>query len=626
MDRNYQNTALINWVVLLIATTVSVVVSRYVDSIAGLLGSVIIGLGLLTSLISYFQTRLEERERLEKLEFDELTRAKGGSALFTQDAETFPAQRSREQFERFLVPAFTILLLLIEIGAIVWHWKYLEKSIKPLVEERAFAAASFFGLQFFVLFLLGKFSSGVARLEKQRLLRASSGLLLLGAYISLGLAATIALGAWGDFTRADIFVARFLTVILGLIAIETLIGLLLEIYRPRVKGKAERVLYESRLVGLLGQPEGIFRTAAHALDYQFGFKVSETWFYRFLEKTLAWLILAQTIILLLSTCFVFVEVGEQALLERFGRPVTGREVLGPGLHLKLPFPIDRAHRYRTEQIQSFVIGVEKDDDHDNQKTVLWSVSHEKEENMLVASHQTAASTNSASGKKNPPVNLLSVSIPVQYQITNLLSWAYNHQNAGELLEKLATREVVRYLVSADVNEIMSSGRAPAAAELLKNIQASANAPEHDLGVHIVFVGLQDIHPPVAVASEYERVVGAIQLAKATKLVAESFSIETNSLSRSTATNLLSRAEADSESTRVSALARAALFTNQIPAYSAAPTVYSQRAYLQALTRGSKDSRKYVIATTNAQEVIQYNLEEKIRSDLVNRLAAPPTKK
>ena len=624
MDRNYQNTALINWVVLLIATTVSVIVSRYVDSTSGLVGTVVIGLGLLTSLVSYFQSRLEERERLEKLEFDEITKAKGGSALFAQESDAFPAQRSREQFERFFVPAFTILLLLVEAGAIVWHWKYLEKSAKSLNETRAFAAASFFGLQFFVLFLLGKFSSGVARIEKQRLLRASSGLLLLGAYISLGLAATISLGAWADFPRADIFVARFLTVILGFIALETLISLLLELYRPRVRGKAERVLYESRLVGLLGQPEGIFRTAAHALDYQFGFKVSETWFYRFLEKTLAWLIVAQTIILLLSTCFVFVEVGEQALLERFGRPVAGREVLGPGLHLKLPFPIDRAHRYRAEQIQSFVIGVEKDDDHEKENTVLWSVSHEKEENMLVASHQVGASTNSATGKKNPPVNLLSVSIPVQYQITNLLSWAYNHQNAGELLEKLATREVVRYLVSADVNEIMSTGRAPAAEKLLKNIQASAN--EHDLGAHIVFVGLQDIHPPVAVATEYERVVGAIQLAKAMKLNAESFSIETNSLSRSTATNLLSRAEADSERARVSAVARAALFTNQIPAYEAAPTVYSQRAYLQALTRGSKDARKYVITTTNAHEVIEYNMEEKIRSDLVNRLAAPPTKK
>jgi membrane protease subunit HflK len=68
-------------------------------------------------------------------------------------------------------------------------------------------------------------------------------------------------------------------------------------------------LYESRLVGLLGQPEAIITTAAHALDYQFGFKVSDTWFYRFLEKALGWLVLAQFGILVLSTCFVIVDRG-----------------------------------------------------------------------------------------------------------------------------------------------------------------------------------------------------------------------------------------------------------------------------------------------------------------------------
>src|SRR5439155_10830028 len=107
------------------------------------------------------------------------------------------------------------------------------------------------------------------------------------------------------------------------------------------QGKLERPLYESRLVGLLGQPEGLITTAAQALDYQFGFKVSDTWFYRFFEKALAWLLLLQLGVLLLSSCVVFVESGEQVLLERFGRPVAGRAVLGPGAHLKLPWPVDQ---------------------------------------------------------------------------------------------------------------------------------------------------------------------------------------------------------------------------------------------------------------------------------------------
>lgn len=606
MNRDYKKIGLVNWIVLLAAVVVAALVTRYVGSTSGWICVAVLGLGLLVGLVSYFQMSLEERERLEKLEFDELNKAKASAALFTAEAETFPAQRSREQFEKYFVPIFTILLLIGEAAAVFWHWKYLEPDFKSLTSDKTLIGAAWLAVLFFPLFILGQYSAGIARREKERLLRASSSYLLLGAYVSVIVAATIALsapiGTWSGWERADLHVARGLSVVLGLIAVETLVGLVFEIYRPRAKGKAAHVLYESRLVGLLGLPEGIFRTVAQALDYQFGFKVSETWFFRFLQRAFLWLLLTQLAILFLSTCFVFVETGEQALLERLGRPL---EILEPGLRVKLPFPIDRIYRYRTEQIQSFVLGAEKED-HD-EKTVVWSVAHEKEENMLVASREANVSTNSTS-RKSPPVNLLSVGIPVQYQITNLSQWAYINEDGNTLLTNLALREVVQYLVSADVNEMMAQGREKAAADLRDRIQTAVN--NRQLGVKILFVGLEDIHPPVAVAAEYEKEIGARQLREATNLLARAFEIETNALARAEAFKRVRTAEAEKQRLEVGELARAASFTNQVPAYLAAPTVYTQRAYLQALARGSQNSRKYVLATTNTQDVVMIDLQDK----------------
>ena len=85
--------------------------------------------------------------------------------------------------------------------------------------------------------------------------------------------------------------------------------------------------------------------------------------------------------------------------------------------------------------------------------------------------------------------------------------------------QISTREVVRYLVGVDVNEIMSTTRFAAAEELKKRIQARAD--ELKLGVHILFVGLQDVHPPVEVGEAYERVVGAKQKREADILKAKS---------------------------------------------------------------------------------------------------------
>jgi len=83
------------------------------------------------------------------------------------------------------------------------------------------------------------------------------------------------------------------------------------------------------------------------------------------------------------------------------------------------------------------------------------------------------------------VNLLSVSIPVQFQISDVRAWAYNNENAAELLEKIGTREVVRYLVGVDIHEMMSSARFRAGEELRSRIQTAADS--FNLGARILFV-------------------------------------------------------------------------------------------------------------------------------------------
>ncbi|MEO5803040.1 MAG: protease modulator HflK [Verrucomicrobiota bacterium] len=618
MDKNHHKIGLINWIALLLVTIVGVAISRYLNSAAGLAASFIFGTGFLVALISYFQMRLEERERLEKLEFDELVKSKSSESLFTTQADTFAAKRSREQFERFFIPGFTLLLVLAQGAAIYWQWKNL-RTLIPLVETRAAIAISIFGLFALVLFLFGKYSASLARLEKQRLLRPTASYLLLSAYLCALAALSIGLVTWGGIAQADLYAARIFVLLLGVIALELVVSLILEIYRPRIRGKAERLIYESRVVGLLGQPEGVFSSAAHALDYQFGFKVSETWFVRFLQKALAWIIVAQLVVLLLSTCIVFIGTGEQGLLERFGRPVANG-VLEPGPHLKLPWPIDEVNRFPTREVQTFNIGFVPDPNLEKEKTVLWTRPHYKEEfNLLVASSEQI-STNQA-GQQSVPANLLTVSIPVQYQIDDVRAWAYHHADAGQLLEKIATREVVLYLVGVDLIEIMSSGRLKAAQELREKIQMRA----HDLklGVNILFVGLQDIHPPVKVAEEFQKVVGAMQEKEARILNAEGYRARLLPTAEAEAQKKIRDAEIYRLNTVATAVARGAQFTNQITAFTAAPTVYPQRLYLETFARASRSARKYIIAPTNTQDVIQLNLEEKIRPDLLDVTVPPP---
>jgi membrane protease subunit HflK len=386
----------------------------------------------------------------------------------------------------------------------------------------------------------------------------------------------------------------------------------LEIYRPRVKGKVARPLYESRVVGLLANPESLFTTAAQTLDYQFGFKVSETWFFQACKKNLLMLILVQLAVLFLSTTFVVIDAGEQAVLERYGRQAG---VLGPGAHFKLPWPADKIHRYRTEQIQSFAVGYTPDALSEAADVVLWTVPHAKEENFLVANRPQATVADTATNSK--PIGLITVSIPVQFQITSITNWLYQNSDPEDLLKSIATAEVVRYLAGSDLNDILSHGRLEAATTLRDRIQTAAD--ERQLGARIVFVGLQDIHPPTGseVAATYEKVVSAEQTKLAKILDAQSAAIRTNAQAGALAFTITNIADAHRVQLITSKYAEAALFTNQLPAFAAAPAVYRQRLYLQSFAAVTKNARKYVLLATNTQDVLIFDLEDKIRDDLLN---------
>lgn len=630
MDRNTKRNGLINFLTLLGLGVAVFGAARYAGSLAGQVAAVFFGLGTLIAFVSWFQMRLEEREAMEKLELEELARTKTSSTLFDAKETTFfPARNSRGQFEKYFVTGFVVLLLVLELLGAVLLWRSLATlTYVGIAAPKMLVALGLFGGLALILFMRGRFTVTISRLENNRLLRPASNFVLLGSYLCVLVGAAL-LGDKIEFPKADLYVAKFLAGVLGVLALETLIMLVFEIYRPRLKGKIARPLYDSRVIGLLAQPEGLVATAAQTLDYQFGFKVSETWFFKVLREKLPIILLVQLGIMLLSTCFVFIEAGEQALIERWGRPLSGNNVLGPGAHLKMPWPVDKIYRYRTEEIQTLRVGSAPKEDEHLRKVVLWNVSHVKEEiNYLVANRTEgeAAQTNltdTLNAKKVPPVSLLTTSIPIQYQITNLTAWVYGHESSSNALQSIATREAIRFLVSVDTKDLMSVKRQESAQALAERIQAAAT--DRQLGVRILHVGLQDVHPPVKVAPDYQKVVAAIQQKKAKIVAAEGEAIVTNALASAQASVIIDSAEAARLNLELVTTARAAAFTNQIPAYQAAPSVYQQRLYAQAFPRATAKARKYILVTTNTEQVITFDLQHNATDDMIRQQAEAITK-
>ena len=66
-----------------------------------------------------------------------------------------------------------------------------------------------------------------------------------------------------------------------------------------------------------------------------------------------------------------------------------------------------------------------------------------------------------------------MSIPVQFQINNVLDWAYKNADPTNLLQDLATRDVVHYLAGVDLNESCRRAGWRRRETLREQIQAAA---------------------------------------------------------------------------------------------------------------------------------------------------------
>ena len=624
-QQNSKKLGLINSIVLLVVAIGALYFTLQTSSTVGLGGVVLLGIGTLIGFFSFIQSHLIDRERVEALEMQELDRTRGNESLFAGAAEdAYPSRNARRQFEKWVVPIFSVLVLIGQALGLLLVYRQLDGWTLSSSIQASDSAMSimFFALFMVVLFMMGKYSAGLAKMDDQDLLRPGANYMLLGSVVCTAVViaetASIEYPVWEKVFTWVVFV------VIALSAVENLGTLVLESFRPRLDDKKTRLLYDSRLIGLLGQPGGLISTAAHTLDYQFGFKVSETWFYKYLERTLALIIAIQVVVLFLSSSFVVIQANEEAVKERFGKQTA--KLLAPGFHLKWPWPIDKVYRYKTGEIQEFVLGVLEQNDEAEPEVLLWTTQHNhgSSNDMIVAS-----SDGLLDSAASVPVNLLTVSIPVQYRINNLTNWVKTG-NAVSMLRKLSMRAVTRYLIGVDIKELMGPGRTKAQEELKKAIQREAD--DRELGGEIVFVGLQDIHPPVGqneqskatggVAESYEKVNVARLHSETNRLGALQYKAGRVPMARGLAAELVANARSESTNKVALAKAEAGRFSHQISAFKAAPSVYMTRSKLETFQQATRGARKYILSDTDNLDIINLELQDKLRSDLLDVTVDP----
>ena len=620
--------------------------------------------------LQFYQRALAEQE---KLDVSQLTADQERSTIFQAGSERAglfsAAQRRLEIFEKYFVPIFSALIglyqLLIGLYLLNAVWRRGEVELEQSLICGICMAAIAFGS-----FLISRYATGMSAQAEWKPLRAGGSSLLGAAVLCFALAVALSLEHLFDLLTPLEVVSHLIPGLLVLLGIETAVNLVLDIYRPRLKGQYSRSAFDSRLLGVINEPGGILRSAADAIDYQFGFEVSQTWFYKLLEEWIVPLLLFGVVTLYLLSCVVIVAPDEEAIVEHFGNPTTkaGRpRTIGPGLALKWPWPIDKAYKHRTNMISEISVGfvpsapeVDPDTGEVKRKPLLWGQEHyEQEYSLLVASEQSAGPVAGA-----VPVSLVIAAVPVQYRIKDVYSFVYRHDEPEKVLEFICYRELTKYAASAKLEvddpadaeqSLLGAGRAQARQILTERIQQAAD--DERLGIEIVYLGLQGIHPPTEVAADYQKVIGAVQQKQAVILQAQTE--RNNTLSALVGSveeaNRLSdlalryrQAEAASEDKErlgseldnafaqakgqiydtlreaqsyafenaTLAEANGRRFAGQIEAYRASPKFYLHEQRLATLEAALSQIRKYVVvADVNNRQIFRVDLTEKLTPGL-----------
>lgn len=582
------------------------------------------GVWLWLSVILHLRhKRLADEERVEMAELERVRDEKGpGGALFEREGhELLVAQNRLAVFEKY----FVLLCTVVMVGLLGWLSGYLVNSLlsATIVAKvgNAPLSAAFLVGQALLSFMFAKYAAGMATERVWRPLRAGGSYMASCAVMLFVVAVGLAFVHF-EAPQVDRVIAYVVPACMGLLALEMLANAVLDVYRPRVVGREPRSAYDSRLLGLLVEPGTIVRTVADTLDYQFGFRVSDTWLYRFLEKALAPLILFQVCTFYLLTCVLIVGPDESAFIEHFGKPTNKEKPLGPGLYMKWPWPVEVVRRYPTKRIHEMAIGELFGEYGGGEElhAILWTKKHSPVVfRWLVAyrEDQQSSSIPEAEGDvKSVPVNFISGMVKVYYKVTDLYAYLYGHTDGQQTLRQVTHREMTRYMGSVDVNRFLTVDRAAALEALEEKIQAEADRLE--LGVQLLEVGLQDVHPPVEVGDAYEAVVGASERKEAAVYKAEAYRNKHVPMAQADATSMVLAAEAYSDRRKIVTAREAERFKVLMAAYQKSPEVFRWRRRLAAMADALATVRKYVVpAWAGVSEVDVIDLTEKLQLDILD---------
>jgi membrane protease subunit HflK len=222
---------------------------------------------------------------------------------------------------------------------------------------------------------------------------------------------------------------------------------------------------------------------------------------------------------------------------------------GPGLHYRLPYPLEEVTLVKKDSIRSVSIG---------------GRGYPAQE-LLTGD-----------------TNLLRVNMTVHYKVADAFKFALNVNGLDQLINAAAVTSIRRIVGSEGIDHLLTSGRAEVQSSSKENLQKLLDANE--AGIEVVGVQLLAMDPPDEVIPSFQDLASATQDKTVYINEAQAYSNMLLPRARAEAYKTLKTAEGNRDEKIKTAEGDAMLFTEKLMAYLDSREVTEFRLYMEAMDK------------------------------------------
>jgi len=280
--------------------------------------------------------------------------------------------------------------------------------------------------------------------------------------------------------------------------------------------------------------------------------------------------------------FYMVEPDEVGVIERFGRKVTPFSF--PGLHYKLPWPVERLTRVRAHRVRTVEIGYRSGAAFAAEPTAYeWNVQHRSgrfqsrpEESLVLTGDQ----------------NMIELNATVHYEIEQPDAFLFLQMDGDATVREAAESVIHGIAGSTAMDSLLTIRRREVEDLALRELQRRAS--RYETGVRILSVRLEDVHPSREVVDAFRDVSAAFEEKSRIIDAAEAYRNQQVALARGNARARVQNASGYTIGRGNRAEGDADRFTLQEAAFRSAPGLTETRLYLETVERVLPGKKKLIV--------------------------------